>query len=218
MKENIKELGNKKEREALKVISEFKTSNFFWGMIPIPILDKKMTKESRLKMINQIFQIYSPVFELIKRQKKEVNKIDQNETEIPRALANGIGDLTLVGGLGIEIASYSGYVINILSKVPRFVIGSLGSVVTLGISLITGYKSSKDVEELGSQIVKLLEQEFVKLNAYEIYYDCAKKYNKAINQFEKLAEYFDAQHEIKYDCDIDVKYEDERAPEPIGQL
>ena len=218
LKENIKEFGDKKKREASKVISEFKTSNFFWGMIPVPILDKKMTKESRLKMINQIFQIYSPVFELIKRQKKEVNKIDQNETEIPRALANGIGDLTLVGGLGIEIASYSGYVINILSKVPRFVIGSLGSVVTLGISLITGYKSSKDVEELGSQIVELLEQEFVKLNAYEIYYDCAKKYNKAINQFEKLAEYFDAQHEIKYDCDIDVKYEDERAPEPIGQL
>ena len=57
-------------------------------------------------------------------------------------------------------------------------------MVTLGISLITGYKSSKDVEELGNQIVKLLEQEFVKLNAYEIYYDCAKKYNKAINQFE----------------------------------
>ena len=218
LKENIKEFGDKKKREASKVISEFKTSNFFWGMIPVPILDKKKTKESRLKMINQIFQIYSPVFELIKRQKKEVNKIDQNETEIPRALANGIGDLTLVGGLGIEIASYSGYVINILSKAPRFVIGGLGSVVTLGISLITGYKSSKDVEELGSQIVKLLEQEFVKLNAYEIYYDCAKKYNKAINQFEKLAEYFDAQHEIKYDCDIDVKYEDERAPEPIGQL
>ena len=90
-------------------------------------------------------------------------------------------------------------------------------MVTLGISLITGYKSSKDVEELGNQIVKLLEQEFVKLNAYEIYYDCAKKYNKAISQFEKLAEYFDAQHEIEYDCDIDVKYEDERAPEPIGQ-
>ena len=217
LKENIKEFGDKKKREASKVISEFKTSNFFWGMIPVPILDKKMTKESRLKMINQIFQIYSPVFELIKRQKKEVNKIDQNETEIPRALANGIGDLTLVGGLGIEIASYSGYVINILSKVPRFVAGSLGLVATLGISLITGYKSSKDVEELGSQIVKLLEQEFVKLNAYEIYYDCAKKYNKAINQFEKLAEYFDAQHEIKYDCDIDVKYEDERAPEPIGK-
>ena len=157
LKENIKEFGDKKKREASKVISEFKTSNFFWGMIPVPILDKKMTKESRLKMINQIFQIYSPVFELIKRQKKEVNKIDQNETEIPRALANGIGDLTLVGGLGIEIASYSGYVINILSKVPRFVAGSLGLVATLGISLITGYKSSKDVEELGSQIVKLLE-------------------------------------------------------------
>ena len=218
LKENIKEFGDKKKREASKVISEFKTSNFFWGMIPVPILDKKKTKESRLKMINQIFQIYSPVFELIKRQKKEVNKIDQNETEIPRALANGIGDLTLVGGLGIEIASYSGYVINILSKVPRFVTGGLGLAATLVISLITGYKSSKDVEELGSQIVKLLEQEFVKLNAYEIYYDCAKKYNKAINQFEKLAEYFDAQHEIKYDCDIDVKYEDERAPEPIGQL
>lgn len=217
LKENIKEFGDKKKREASKVISEFKTSNFFWGMIPVPILDKKKTKESRLKMINQIFQIYSPVFELIKRQKKEVNKIDQNETEIPRALANGIGDLTLVGGLGIEIASYSGYVINILSKVPRFVTGGLGLAATLGISLITGYKSSKDVEELGSQIVKLLEQEFIKLNAYEIYYDCAKKYNKAINQFEKLAEYFDAQHEIKYDCDIDVKYEDERAPEPIGK-
>ena len=93
-------------------------------------------------------------------EKKEVNKIDQNETEIPRALANGVGDLTLVGGLGIEVASYSGYAINILSKVPRFVTGGLGLVVTLGISLITGYKSSKDVEELGNQIVKLLEQEF----------------------------------------------------------
>ena len=217
LKENIKEFGNKKKRESLKIISQFKKSNFFWGMIPIPILDKVKTKESRLKMIKQIFQIYSPVFELIKRQKKQVNEIDQNETEIPRAIANGVSDLSFIGGVGVEIASYFGHVINILKAVPRFATGAVGIVVTLGISLFTGYKSSKDVEELGNQIVNLLEQEFIKLNAYEIYYDCAKKYNKAITQFEKFAEYFNAQHEIKYDVDIDIKYEDEMAPEPIGQ-
>ena len=216
LKENIKEYRNKKKDEALNLVSDFKRSNFFWGMIPLPILDKKMTKESRLKMINQLYQIYSPVFELIKRQKKEVKKIDENEEQIPRALINGIGDLTLVGGVGIEIAANLGYILNILKSTPKLLSGGLGIVVSLVISLGTGYKSCKDAEDLGIQIVKLLEQEFVKLNAYEIYYDCAIKYNKAINQLEKFAEYFGAEHEIKYDCDIDKKYEDEVAPEPIS--
>ena len=216
LKENIKEYRNKKKDEALNLVSVFKRSNFFWGMIPLPILDKKMTKESRLKMINQLFQIYAPVFELIKRQKKEVKKIDENEEQIPRAIINGIGDLTLVGGVGIEIATNLGYILNILKSTLKLLSGGLGIVVSLVISLGTGYKSCKDAEDLGIQIVKLLEQEFVKLNAYEIYYDCAIKYNKAINQLEKFAEYFGGEHEIKYDCDIDKKYEDEVAPEPIS--
>ena len=216
LKENIKEYRNKKKDEALNLVSDFKRSNFFLGIIPLPILDKKMTKESRLKMINQLYQIYSPVFELIKRQEKEVKKIDENEEQIPRAIINGFGDLTLVGGVGIEIASKLGHILNILKSAHKLLSGGIGIALSLIISLATGYKSSKDAEELGIQIVKLLEQEFVKLNAYEIYYDCAIKYNKVINQLEKFAEYLEAEHEIKYDCDIDKKYEDEVAPEPIG--
>ena len=48
-------------------------------MIPIPLLDKKLTKESRLRMINQILEIYSPAFQFYKKNSKEMSKIDENE-------------------------------------------------------------------------------------------------------------------------------------------
>lgn len=196
----------------MAVVWEFQKSNFGWGMIPIPILDKIKTGESRLKMINQIFKIYNPVFELIKRQKKEVNKVDENETQIPRAVANAFGDLSLFGGVALETLTFFGVV---KWFVPKFVSGSVGLVFTLVISLATGYKSYKDARDLGTQIINILEQEFTKLNAYEIYYDSAKKYNKAICLLEEFASNFDDKHEIKYDINIDEEYKNENTPQPF---
>ena len=212
LRENVEEFRNKKKEEAMAVVWEFQKSNFGWGMIPIPILDKRKTGESRLKMINQIFKIYNPVFELIKRQKKEVNKVDENETQIPRAVANAFGDLSLFGGVALETLTFFGVV---KWFVPKFVSGSVGLVFTLVISLATGYKSYKDAGDLGTQIIHILEQEFTKLNAYEIYYDSAKKYNKAICLLEEFASNFDDKHEIKYDINIDEEYKNENTPQPF---
>ena len=88
-------------------------------------------------------------------------------------------------------------------------------VFTLVISLATGYKSYKDARDLGTQIINILEQEFTKLNAYEIYYDSAKKYNKAICLLEEFASNFDDKHEIKYDINIDEEYKNENTPQPF---
>ena len=79
LKENIKEYKEDKRKEALKIIDSYKLSNFGLGMIPIPLLDKKLTKESRLRMINQILEIYSPAFQFYKKNSKEMSKIDENE-------------------------------------------------------------------------------------------------------------------------------------------
>ena len=49
LKENIKEYKEYKRKEALEIIDSYKISNFGLGMIPIPLLDKKLTKVSRYK-------------------------------------------------------------------------------------------------------------------------------------------------------------------------
>ena len=79
LKEKIRKYREYKRKEALEIIDSYKISNFGLGMIPIPLLDKKLTKESRLKMINQILEIYSPGFQFYKKNNKEMSKIDENE-------------------------------------------------------------------------------------------------------------------------------------------
>ena len=185
-------------------------------MIPIPLLDKKLTKESRLKMINQILEIYSPAFQFYKKNNKEMSKIDENEEQLSRALLNGLGDLTLAAGIGCEVAATSlRTIFNFFKSIPKFASGAAGGIVTGIISLATGYQSYRDVEKLGNQIIDYLENKLNELNVYDIYYDSAKKYNKAIRQLDKFAAFFDDSHEIKYDCDIDTLFDDEVAPEPI---
>ena len=212
LRSNIKEYQAYKKEEALEIVEEYKTSNFFLGTIPIPYLDKSLTRNSRLKMINQIFEIYSPVFKSNNNKRGNAN-IDENEDEMQRALLNGLGDLSLAAGIGCEVASSLGFVSNILKAIPKLASGIAGVVVTLAISAGTGYKSMKDVETLGNQIIDYLEQEFIKLNIFDIYFDSAKKYNKTLEKLEKFASYFSNEHDIKYDCDID--YEGEIAPEPV---
>ena len=182
-------------------------------MIPIPLLDKKLTKESRLRMINQILEIYSPAFQLVKKNNKEMSKIYENEEQLSRALLNGLGDLTLAAGIGCEVAATSlRAIFNFFKSIPKF---ASGAIVTVIISLATGYQSYRDVEKLGNQIIDFLEKKLNELNIFDIYYDSAKKYNKAISQLDKFASFFNDSHEIKYDCDIDPLFDDEVATEPI---
>ena len=216
LKENIKEYKEYKRKEALEIIDSYKISNFGLGMVPIPLLDKKLTKGSRLRMINQILEIYSPAFQLVKKNNKEMSKIYENEEQLLRALLNGLGDFTLAAGIGCEVAATSlRAIFNFFKCIPKFASGAVGGIVTVIISLATGYQSYRDVEKLGNQIIDFLEKKLNELNIFDIYYDSAKKYNKAISQLDKFAAFFDDSHEIKYDCDIDPLFDDEVAPEPI---
>ena len=212
LKSNIKGYNGYKRKEALNIIDGYKTTNFFRGTIPIPFLDKYLTKNSRINMINQIFEIYSPVFNSKSRFQENAN-IDENEGQIKRALLNGLGDLSLAAGIGCEVASSLGILSNVVKAIPKLASGIAGAAITFLISTATGYQSMKDAETLGKQIIDYLEQELIKLDVFEIYYDSAKKYNKTLENLEKFASYFSNEHDIKYDCDID--YEGEMAPEPI---
>ena len=167
-------------------------------------------------MINQILEIYSPAFQLVKKNNKEMSKIYENEEQLLRALLNGLGDLTLAAGIGCEVAATSlRAIFNFFKSIPKFASGTVGGIVTVIISLATGYQSYRDVEKLGKQIIDFLENKLNELNISDIYYDSAKKYNKAINKLDKFAAFFDDAHDIKYDCDIDPLFDDEIAPEPI---
>jgi GTPase Era involved in 16S rRNA processing len=195
---NIKDIIKSKREEAenlLGGITGYKFSNFFMGAIPIPLLDKKLTKDSRVKLINQIFEIYSPVIEFIKKNNKE-KKIDKNEEQVKRATANLIGDATgIIGGL-----AFAGK--NVVKFIPELATGIAGVIILAATSVGTGVKSVFDVDKLGKQIIDYLEQEIKKLNVSEIYYERAKKYCKAIEKLKKFESYFNGQYLFKYDCDI----------------
>ena len=57
---------------ALKIVDSYKKSAFWWGFIPIPILDWYLSKLSRERMIKEIRKIYEIVFE--NRIEKEMNE------------------------------------------------------------------------------------------------------------------------------------------------
>ena len=57
---------------ALKIVDSYKKSAFWWGSIPIPILDWYLSKLSRERMIKEIRKIYEIVFE--NRIEKEMNE------------------------------------------------------------------------------------------------------------------------------------------------
>ena len=148
-----------------------------------------------VKLINQIFEIYSPVIEFIKKNNKE-KKIDKNEAQVERATANIVGDATGI----IGAFAFAGK--NAIKFIPELATGIVGFIILALASVGTGVKSVFDVDKLGKQLIDYLEQEIKKLNVSEIYYERAKKYSKAIEQLEKFESYFNGQYLFKYDCDI----------------
>ena len=176
-----------KKRMAQKILRSFEMSAFWWGAIPIPLLDKYLAKKSREKMIFKITKIYDIVVKK-REHEKTLKKYKPKEDQLGRFTTNSFSDIMTIEGImnGLSIGFDSIFL-------------PLGITIGVAISYVTGKISQIEAEKIGEQIIDEFDKEYAKINILDKYYDIAEKLNNNFKLIEKFPYIFKDEW---YDIDI----------------
>ena len=184
---DLKNDRNKKKKLAQKILHSFEMPSFWWGAIPIPLLDKYLAKKSREKMIFKITKIYDIVVEK-RKEEKTIKEYKPKENHLGRFIVNSLSDIITVGGI-----------MNALSIGLESIFLPLGITIGVATSYVRGKISQIEAEKIGEKIIDEFDKEYAKINILDKYYDIAEKLNNNFKLIENFPYIF---KDNWYDIDI----------------
>ena len=184
---DLKNDRNKKKKLAQKILHSFEMPSFWWGAIPIPLLDKYLAKKSREKMIFKITKIYDIVVEK-RKEEKTIKEYKPKENHLGRFIVNSLSDIITVGGI-----------MNALSIGLESIFLPLGITIGVATFYVRGKISQIEAEKIGEKIIDEFDKEYAKINILDKYYDIAEKLNNNFKLIENFPYIF---KDNWYDIDI----------------